>query len=147
MGASVGLLFFSNGSAFLFTVASVGFDLPSNTASPLVVAEMLVVCTMIERCWTDRFVPFFFPCVVALIALNAHGHPGNLGKYGMRHLNFKYQHKFCPAMKLETLWNLVREKARKEWKEGMRIPVIDVTRARYFKVMGKARLPRSDVFR
>jgi len=68
-------------------------------------------------------------------------HPGYFGKRGMRHFNFVYQHKYCPAINVSMLWTLVPEDVRKNWKEGSPVPVIDVTRAGYFKVLGKGQLP------
>jgi large subunit ribosomal protein L27Ae len=73
-------------------------------------------------------------------------HPGYFGKHGMRRFHFKYAlKKFCPTINLQTLWTLVPENVRKDWKAGMPIPVIDVTRAGYFKVLAKGRLPQQPV--
>ena len=72
-------------------------------------------------------------------------HPGYFGKHGMRVFHFNYNHHFCPAINLDRIWTLVAEDVRKNYKEGSPIPVIDVTNAGYFKVLGKGRLPNQPV--
>merc|ERR1712113_1121651 len=61
-------------------------------------------------------------------------HPGYFGKVGMRYFH-KLKNKFhCPTINLDKVWSLVPEGF-----EG--IPSIDVTKAGYFKVLGKGKLP------
>jgi len=72
-------------------------------------------------------------------------HPGYFGKHGMRHFHFNYSKYFCPCINLDKIWTLVPENVRKDWKEGSPVPVIDVTHAGYFKVLGKGRLPKQPV--
>merc|ERR1712002_546616 len=67
-------------------------------------------------------------------------HPGYFGKVGMRYFH-KTQNKFhCPAVNVDSLWSLVSEQTRKayaEKKDSDAVPVIDVVRAGYYKVLGK----------
>lgn len=74
-------------------------------------------------------------------------HPGYFGKKGIRvfHLNKNALH--CPVINIDKLWSLVSEETRTKYadnKEGV-VPVIDVTKAGYFKVLGKGRLPAQPV--
>merc|ERR1712061_49764 len=53
---------------------------------------------------------------------------------------------FCPAVNLDKLWTLVSEQTRKKYeKNSKKAPVIDVSRAGYFKVLGKGVLPKQPV--
>jgi large subunit ribosomal protein L27Ae len=70
-------------------------------------------------------------------------HPGYFGKVGMRHFHYLKNNYHCPTVNIDTLWSLVSEQTRKAYtdrKDG-KMPVIDVTRAGYFKVLGKGKLP------
>merc|ERR1712224_294285 len=75
-------------------------------------------------------------------------HPGYFGKVGMRYFH-KTQNKFhCPAVNVDSLWSLVSEQTRSayaEKKDGDAVPVIDVVRAGYYKVLGKGILPKQPV--
>ena len=77
--------------------------------------------------------------------LFARYHPGYFGKRGMREFHFVYNKYYCPTVNLSNLWTLVPENVRKDWKKGQPIPVIDVTHAGYFKVLGRGRLPQQPV--
>jgi large subunit ribosomal protein L27Ae len=73
-------------------------------------------------------------------------HPGYFGKIGMRffHLNKNAAHQ--PSINLDKLWTLVTEQSRLLAANNKeRIPVIDVTKAGYFKVLGKGFLPSQPV--
>ena len=72
-------------------------------------------------------------------------HPGYFGKHGMRYFHFNYNLYHCPTVNVDRIWTLVPETIRKEWKEGAPVPVIDVTQAGYFKVLGKGRLPKQPI--
>ena len=75
-------------------------------------------------------------------------HPGYFGKVGMRHYRIKKNAEWCPVVNLDKLWTLVSEETRKKYtdkKELKVAPVIDVTKAGYFKVLGKGRLPNIPV--
>ena len=74
-------------------------------------------------------------------------HPGYFGKLGMRHYHLKKNAAFCPSINLDKVWSLVSEETRQnaaDNKEGL-VPVIDVTKAGYFKVLGKGLLPKQPV--
>jgi large subunit ribosomal protein L27Ae len=61
----------------------------------------------------------------------------------MRHFHYLKNNYHCPTVNIDTLWSLVSEQTRKAYtdrKDG-KMPVIDVTRAGYFKVLGKGKLP------
>lgn len=58
----------------------------------------------------------------------------------MRHFHLNRNHYFCPTVNIDTLWTLVPEEARKAATPA-KAPVIDVTKAGFFKVLGKGRLP------
>jgi large subunit ribosomal protein L27Ae len=73
-------------------------------------------------------------------------HPGYFGKVGMRYFHKTTQKYHCPTMNLDKLWTLVPEATRKEYAEKKEVaPVIDVTQAGFFKVLGKGVLPRQPV--
>lgn len=72
-------------------------------------------------------------------------HPGYFGKLGMRNFHVKpnsLRH-FCPAVNVENLWSLVSAATKEKYasdKAG-KVPVIDVVRHGYYKVLGKGTLP------
>ena len=71
-------------------------------------------------------------------------HPGYFGKVGMRTFHQKKNLAFCPTINIEKLWTLVPGDVYESAKEGMGdgvVPVIDVTKMGYFKVLGKGHLP------
>ena len=72
-------------------------------------------------------------------------HPGYFGKRGMRYYHYLYNRDYCPSVNVSRLWTLVPENVRKDWKEGSPVPVIDVTHAGYFKVLGRGKLPKQPV--
>eukprot|EP00656_Telonema_subtile_P005837 TRINITY_DN1266_c0_g1_i6.p2 TRINITY_DN1266_c0_g1~~TRINITY_DN1266_c0_g1_i6.p2 ORF type:complete len:114 (+),score=35.84 TRINITY_DN1266_c0_g1_i6:166-507(+) len=79
-----------------------------------------------------------------------HSHPGYFGKVGMRHFHKTKNQYFCPVVNLDRLWTLVSEQTRSEYqkeevKAKGKVPVIDVTKAGFFKVLGKGRLPEQPV--
>ena len=69
-------------------------------------------------------------------------HPGYFGKKGMRVFHLKRNPLFCPTINIDKLWSLVTDETRKKYATVKdKAPVIDVTKAGYFKVLGKGRLP------
>ena len=72
-------------------------------------------------------------------------HPGYFGKVGMRYYHHTKNSEFCPTINLERVWTLVSEAQRKSAVGKKEAPVIDVTKAGYFKVLGKGRLPDQPV--
>ena len=71
-------------------------------------------------------------------------HPGYFGKVGMRTFNFNKNAAFCPVVNVDHLWTLVPESQRLEaaGRTDGSVPIIDVTKAGFFKVLGKGRLPK-----
>merc|ERR1712146_585351 len=79
-----------------------------------------------------------------------HHHRINFDKVGMRHFHKTNNQYFCPMVNLDRLWTLVSEQTRTEYqkeevKAKGKVPVIDVTQAGFFKVLGKGRLPDQPV--
>lgn len=74
----------------------------------------------------------------------SHSHPGYFGKVGMRHFHKTNNKYYRPIINLEKLWSLVSEQTRLYYKDKPDgpVPVIDVVRAGYYKVLGKGSLPR-----
>jgi len=70
-------------------------------------------------------------------------HPGYFGKVGMRHFHLKRNQYFEPVINLDKIWTLVSDQTRLNAQKagGDKAPVIDVTKAGFFKVLGKGRLP------
>lgn len=64
----------------------------------------------------------------------------------MRHFHLKRNTLWCPTINLDKVWSLVSEETRKKYKDDKeKVPVIDVGKAGYFKVLGKGRLPNQKV--
>ncbi|KAI6174845.1 50S ribosomal protein L15 [Aphelenchoides bicaudatus] len=73
-------------------------------------------------------------------------HPGYFGKVGQRNFHLNKNHSYAPIINVEKLWSLVSEDTRKKYeKDTKKAPVIDATRAGYFKVLGKGTLPKQPV--
>merc|ERR1712156_483615 len=76
-------------------------------------------------------------------------HPGYFGKVGMRnfHVHANVTNQYCPAINLDKLWTLASEQHRKNAaaSDSKKVPVIDATKAGYFKVLGKGVLPKQPV--
>jgi large subunit ribosomal protein L27Ae len=69
-------------------------------------------------------------------------HPGYFGKKGIRTFALQRNKLHFPSINLDKLWNLLTEGSRKTYADNKdRVPVIDVTKAGYFKVLGKGFLP------
>jgi len=69
-------------------------------------------------------------------------HPGFFGKIGMRFFHLKRNKLHSPSINLDKLWSLVTDNSRTKYAQNKdRIPVIDVTKAGFFKVLGKGFLP------
>ena len=72
-------------------------------------------------------------------------HPGYFGKLGMRSFHLKRGTTYCPGVNIDRLWSFIpsevsgRAKASPSDKNA---PIIDVTKAGFFKVLGKVRLPK-----
>eukprot|EP01106_Pelomyxa_sp_JSP_P017297 TRINITY_DN693_c0_g1_i2.p2 TRINITY_DN693_c0_g1~~TRINITY_DN693_c0_g1_i2.p2 ORF type:complete len:149 (-),score=36.10 TRINITY_DN693_c0_g1_i2:110-556(-) len=74
-------------------------------------------------------------------------HPGYFGKLGMRyfHKTANDMRHYCPAINLDSLWSLVPTTLRTHHRKTDPVPVIDVTKKGYFKVLGKGQLPKVPV--
>ena len=73
-------------------------------------------------------------------------HPGFFGKKGIRVFHLKRNTLFAPSINLDKLWTLVTDNSRQvAAKNTDRIPVIDVTKAGFHKVLGKGFLPTQPV--
>ena len=76
----------------------------------------------------------------------SHSHPGYFGKCGIRVFRMQKNRYFLPTINLDRLWNLVTEETRKKYATVKdKAPVIDVTKAGFFKVLGRGRLPHQPV--
>lgn len=72
-------------------------------------------------------------------------HPGYFGKVGMRHFNkgADKNARFVSCINIDKLWTLVPAEIRERYaKDAVVAPVLDVTQAGYFKVLGRGHLPR-----
>ncbi len=73
-------------------------------------------------------------------------HPGYFGKKGIRVFNLQRNRLHFPSINIDKLWNLLTEQSRTIYAAKTdTVPVIDVTKAGYFKVLGKGFLPRQPV--
>merc|ERR1711903_289089 len=77
-------------------------------------------------------------------------HPGYFGKVGMRHFHKTKNMYHCPTVNLDRIWTLVPAEVREEYAKPEvaaqgKVPVIDVTKSGFFKVLGKGRLPAQPV--
>lgn len=65
----------------------------------------------------------------------------------MRHYNLKRNQYFCPTVNVDKLWTLVSEQTYEHYKNAKtdKAPVIDITRAGFFKLLGKGALPNIPV--
>ncbi|KAL7304839.1 hypothetical protein TKK_0002648 [Trichogramma kaykai] len=76
-------------------------------------------------------------------------HPGYFGKLGMRNYHLRRNQKFCPTLNLDKLWTLVSEQTRYKYKyvdpDTEKVPVIDLVKAGYYKLLGKGRIPKQPV--
>ncbi|CAM9216672.1 unnamed protein product [Choristocarpus tenellus] len=62
----------------------------------------------------------------------------------MRHFHLLRNRDFCPVVNIDRLWSMLPEGTLdqvKDSKDG-KAPVVDVTNAGFFKVLGKGRLPQ-----
>lgn len=73
-------------------------------------------------------------------------HPGYFGKKGIRTFALQRNRLHFPSINLDKVWTLVTENSRNTFANNKeRIPVIDVTKAGFFKVLGKGFLPSQPV--
>lgn len=70
-------------------------------------------------------------------------HPGYFGKLGMRYFHKTNQKFHCPSINVDRIWTLVSEQTltnASKLKDG-KVPVIDVLKAGFFKVLGGGAIP------
>ena len=73
-------------------------------------------------------------------------HPGYFGKKGIRTFALQRNRLFAPTINIDKVWTLITEQSRKLYAENKdRVPVIDVTKAGFFKVLGKGFMPAQPV--
>eukprot|EP00927_Polykrikos_kofoidii_P005732 TRINITY_DN1227_c0_g2_i3.p2 TRINITY_DN1227_c0_g2~~TRINITY_DN1227_c0_g2_i3.p2 ORF type:complete len:164 (-),score=17.05 TRINITY_DN1227_c0_g2_i3:152-595(-) len=73
-------------------------------------------------------------------------HPGYFGKVGMRNFHVIKQSNVIPTVNVDRLWSLTSEEQRLYWKDKTdKVPVIDVLKRGYMKVLGKGKLPPQPV--
>merc|ERR1711997_429153 len=75
-------------------------------------------------------------------------HGGYFGKVGMRnfHVHPNNANLYQPGINLDKLWSLVSEQTRTKYAgQTNEAPVIDCSRAGYYKVLGKGVLPKQPV--
>lgn len=73
-------------------------------------------------------------------------HPGYFGKKGIRVFALQRNKLHAPTINIDKLWTLVTEQSRKLYAQNKDlVPVIDVTKAGFFKVLGKGFLPAQPV--
>ena len=74
-------------------------------------------------------------------------HPGYFGKCGQRYFHKTKQQFHKPSINLERLWTLVSEQTFRHYKNRSdgKMPVIDVVRAGYSKVLGTGWIPQVPV--
>lgn len=64
----------------------------------------------------------------------------------MRNYHLRRNTKWCPTMNLDKLWTLVSEQRRLKYKDSQKkVPVINIVKAGYYKLLGKGRLPKQPV--
>ncbi|XP_059607691.1 large ribosomal subunit protein uL15 [Phlebotomus argentipes] len=77
-------------------------------------------------------------------------HPGYFGKVGMRVFHLRRNHTYCPTLNLDKLWTLVSEKVREDCakeatKENPKVPVVDLVKFGYYKLLGRGHLPKQPI--
>ncbi|EGR27056.1 ribosomal protein, putative [Ichthyophthirius multifiliis] len=73
-------------------------------------------------------------------------HPGYFGKKGIRTFHYNKNAHFQQTVNIDKLWSLVSDQTRLKYATIKdKAPVIDVTKAGFFKVLGKGRLPNQPV--
>jgi large subunit ribosomal protein L27Ae len=73
-------------------------------------------------------------------------HPGYFGKIGIRQFGLQRNRLYFPTVNLDKLWSLVSSSSLSHYASNKdKVPVIDVTKAGYFKVLGKGFLPAQPV--
>ena len=72
-------------------------------------------------------------------------HPGYFGKVGQREFHKLKNRRWCPTVNLDRLWSLFSQRAQEKYngeESAAVVPVVNVVRSGYFKVLGKGVLPK-----
>jgi len=70
-------------------------------------------------------------------------HPGYFGKVGMRRFHLTRNLQWRPIINVDKLWSLVPAEERKNHTENSDVvPVIDILRHGYAKILGNGQLPK-----
>jgi large subunit ribosomal protein L27Ae len=97
---------------------------------------------LVAALWGSYLVVFGCSCTTVFL----YSHPGYFGKVGMRYFHKTQQQFHCPSINLDRIWTLVSEQTREKYAKANpdkdAVPVIDVTQAGFFKVLGKGILPK-----
>merc|ERR1739848_695652 len=73
-------------------------------------------------------------------------HIGYFGKKGMRYFHKLKNRFYCPIINIEKLWNLINKNIKKEFPlDKINVPIIDVTKFGFFKVLSKGMLPKQPI--
>ena len=72
-------------------------------------------------------------------------HPGHFGKKGIRVFRLHKNRVWEKAINLDKLWPLLSLGQRSKALAGSSIPVIDISKSGYTKVLGRGRLPNKPV--
>ncbi|WP_411023175.1 uL15 family ribosomal protein, partial [Salmonella sp. s51228] len=76
-------------------------------------------------------------------------HPGYFGKVGMRHFHLNRNKYYCPTINISQIWSLLSKQHQETYLNKpaseikKKVPIINVVKSGYFKVLGKGRLPKT----
>jgi ribosomal protein L15 len=119
---------------------------PMDTEELVNTENILPVVVMQEDNITTEFSLINCNIIISILILIFFSHPGYFGKCGMRNYHVKRNTEYNPVVNIDKLWSLVSEETRTKYAGSKdTAPVIDVTKAGYFKVLGKGRLPAQPV--
>eukprot|EP00994_Dinema_validum_P004899 NODE_2979_length_613_cov_364.984043_g2486_i0.p2 GENE.NODE_2979_length_613_cov_364.984043_g2486_i0~~NODE_2979_length_613_cov_364.984043_g2486_i0.p2 ORF type:complete len:151 (+),score=23.55 NODE_2979_length_613_cov_364.984043_g2486_i0:85-537(+) len=69
-------------------------------------------------------------------------HPGSFGKVGMRHFHWTKGPRFQPAVGLDKVLSMVPAKELEATKGKPELPVVNLLKQGYFKLLGRGHIPR-----
>lgn len=89
------------------------------------------------------------PWLLSAASSSRFSHPGYFGKLGMRYFHKTKQQFHCPTVNVDKVWTLVSEQLRTKYAEADaekdKVPVIDVGRFGFHKVLGNGVMPKQPV--
>jgi len=90
-----------------------------------------------------------FVLLFSHLFLFSFSHPGYFGKVGMRYFHKTQQQFHCPTVNVDRLWTLVSDRLREQYAKADgkkdKVPVIDVSKFGFYKVLGNGPLPAQPV--